>query len=326
MDNNFDNYEGDIKGISFTNTGFSLAKKLNNDGFTNLYLFSGDKFDSVPPYLKVVAKHNYDDIEALLNPSSTTPQKPDDLIRSEIFRERMIDFACANYRDNQYYLSDIDDMADETLKGRLQSKASIKRLDSIRKSAKEFEKTLKDDGYLIRQAESIFNGDLGGYDSLFQFDISENIIHELSWPALKNDVHLLDNHDIRKPTYFSPFTVLGNKLIMEVIIIILLRYTAKQIKQQTGAGHILVDAFEAPGHNQLRITYALQMLDPKQEVRPVSFENLPEYSENLEFCKNTMQLFGGEISLARDEDDNIQIVLTFPKLKGLKKKKPRILK
>lgn len=42
--------------------GIELAKKLHNDGFTNLYLFSGKNFEAgeVPDYIKVILKTNID--------------------------------------------------------------------------------------------------------------------------------------------------------------------------------------------------------------------------------------------------------------------------
>ncbi|MCC2624497.1 MAG: putative Phenylalanine racemase (ATP-hydrolyzing) [Burkholderiales bacterium] len=324
LDNNFENYDGDIEGISFTNTGFSLAKKLHNDGFTDLYISSGDKFDSVPDYLKVIAKHHYDDIEALLSPYIKPPQKSDELIRSEIFREVMANFIYANYRDERYYFSDIEDLVHKTRKGRLKSGASNARLDSIIKSVKDRQKQSEDNRDIIQQAGNILNGNIKNYTEFFQGEISQSSIYELSQLALKNDVHLLDNNDIRKPHYFSSFTFLGNKLIVEVIISILLRYIASQIKQQKGVGNIHIDTESMTKHNHLLISYTMQMLNGQQITSPSKFENLPNYSENLKFCKNAMRLFGGDISLNPAVAEGVEFVLSFPKIGQTKVKQKTI--
>lgn len=314
MDNNYNNYYGDIEGINLSNTGFSLAHRLHNDGFTNLYLASGDKFSSVPNYLKVIAKHHYNDIEALLDPHIVATPQPDILIRAEIFREAMVNFMLANYRDQRGYLSGIDYLVYKTQKGQAKSKASNMRLNSINKVVNTMQNQIADDRDTIRQAENILNGRDRVDLELFKCEISEHVIYELLSYALKDDAHLLDNFDIRRPSHFLSFIFLGNKIIVDVIISILLRYAANQIYQQKGVGNIHIDTDSTGGHNHLLINYTLQMLDGNQFKSPLSFDNLPDYSENLEFCRNIMRLFGGDISLNPTPDEGVQIILCFPRI------------
>ncbi|MBP9742751.1 MAG: HD domain-containing protein [Burkholderiales bacterium] len=299
IDNNYDNYKGELRDIRTFSAGFDLAKILYELGFTNLYLFSGDTFKNIPDYLRVINKAGIDEIEALIDTDSERREKLD--LKQQLWNviENFNRTNCHNTGYNAFY--DLTDIAYEIKEKPAKMLAYLDRVKRIGESIRD---DLQYEVFTIARARRIFDKNATQENDLLECDFEYNLIDSKLKFALNENQRLL-NQDIR-----HTFKYMGNIIIVDMIVLNLLRYAVSQI-QQSNRGKIYMNINKHGKSNKFYIRY------DAPGVNTATPEDDNYYAKNYEFCKNAMHLFGGSLTTHILNNSSVEFLLAFPKIKKI---------
>ncbi|MFN8770385.1 MAG: hypothetical protein ACK5Z5_05880, partial [Neisseriaceae bacterium] len=296
LDNNFDNYYGEIKGIGAWGTGFSLANYLHEKGFSNLYLFSGDKFTEVPPYLKIINKASTEDLENLI--------RPDEKRKSFDMAEQLVEakdiFTSSTLHKQRYSTFDVEDKVEKLKRSRSQLSRN-KYTSQIEQMLDNIGKTSSKAVVSIFTAENIFKGE-ASLNDLVECEIKNGINEDKIRRILRLDFHLLATDEVK-----DNFKYTGNEIIVDVILFTLIKYAVYQIKQGHG-GNIYLSIKKSGKFNKLSVKYIAK------GVNSISPDQDKYYAENYAHCKRMMEFFEGTLTTNIIDNNSVEFVLSFPKI------------
>ncbi|MFN8770275.1 MAG: hypothetical protein ACK5Z5_03290, partial [Neisseriaceae bacterium] len=296
LDNNFDNYYGEIKGIGAWGTGFGLAKYLHERGFSNLYLFSGDKFSEVPPYLKIVNKASDEDLENLIRPN----KKNQKLDMAKQLVEYTDIFISKSFHKQRHSIFDVEDKVERLERSRSQSSKS-KHISQIKHMLDSMEKAVYSELFSTYTAANIFKND-ARYDDLVKCEMKSSINEDKLRLILRLDFHLLANKEFK-----DNFEYTGNEIIVDLIVFILIKYAVYQIKQGHG-GNISLSTHKSGKINKLCVKYIAKGVDSK------SPDQDEYYADNYAHCKKMMEFFKANLTANIVDNNSVEFVLAFPKI------------
>lgn len=300
IDNNYDNYNGELREIRTLGAGFDLAKLLHEDGFTELYLFSGDTFKNIPDYLRVINKGDIDKIEALI---ATDFEKHEKLDLGQQLWNITENFNKLNSHATGYNtFYEITDTVYEIKKKPAKIAAYLDKIEKIGESVRD---DLQYEVSTISKARRMFNKEATQENDLLECDFESNLIDSKLKFALNEKQSIL-NQDIKRT-----FKYMGNIIIIDMILLNLFKYSATQI-QQSNRGKIDISINKHGRNNKFFLKYSAP------GVKATTPENDSHYAKNYEFCKNAMHLFGGSLTTNILIDNSVEFILSFPKIqKGL---------
>ncbi|MDQ5921168.1 MAG: two-component system, OmpR family, aerobic respiration control sensor histidine kinase ArcB [Pseudomonadota bacterium] len=296
IDNSYENYNGELREIRTLSAGFDLAKLLHEDGFTELYLFSGDTFKNIPDYLRVINKADIDKIEALI---ATDFEKHEKLDLGQQLLNIIENFNRLNSHMTGY--NTFYEITDTVYEIKEKPAKIAAYLDKIEKIGENVRNDLQYEVFTISKARRIFNKEDTRENDLLECDFESNLIDSKLKFALNEKQSIL-NQDIKRT-----FKYMGNIIIVDMILLNLFKYSATQI-QQSNRGQIDISINKHGKNNKFFLKYSAP------GVKATTPENDSHYAKNYEFCKNAMHLFGGSLTTNILIDNSVEFILSFPKI------------